>query len=170
MNKPFSQNRRGRFFILFLVILIYSGNASVVQGIPTFSSQEVETSQVEPELEDLGQPNLGPMVVKTIGLLLLLIVMAYLGMYIFKHFSYRKRGEGLSIRVVGSTLLGPKKGIYLVEIEDRRLVLGVTEASISFLTELEQRSPDELPPSLDQKSDKNTSGRFQSFLDTLTKK
>ena len=46
--------------------------------------------------------------------------------------------------MLGSTLLGPKKGIYIIEVESRRLLLGVTEATISYLTELEERASESM--------------------------
>ena len=44
-------------------------------------------------------------------------------------------GIGKTIRIAERTYLSPKKAIYLVEIGDRTLALGVTEEQITALSE-----------------------------------
>lgn len=48
-------------------------------------------------------------------------------------FGQQFSGTGSTVKVVERTYLGPKKAIYLVQIGDRTLALGVTEATISPL-------------------------------------
>lgn len=157
------------------IAVIFVLLAVLVGAIPRADAQDStahtdQMAQVEEELTDLSQQSFGLVIFKTIVFLIILIGVIFLLMYFFKHVVYRRRGEGLSIRVVGSTLLGPKKSIYLVEIEGRRLVLGVTDTSISYLTELEKRSPDEMQPALDKKVFQSSGGRFRDVLDALVKK
>ena len=157
------------------VVVIFVLSAVLVGAIPRADAQDSTTHtdqiiQVEEDAADLGQQSFGLVIFRTIVFLIILIGVIFLFMYFFKHVLYRRKGEGLSIRVVGSTLLGPKKSIYLVEIESRRLVLGVTDASISYLTELEKRSPDDAQLPLDKKVFPSSGGRFRELLDALVKK
>ena len=46
----------------------------------------------------------------------------------------------MPVRSLGSTLLGPKKVVTLVEVEGRILVLGVTDSTITCLTEFKKTS------------------------------
>jgi len=135
---------------------------------PTMDSEESYPS--EEQSSDLSQKSFGPVVVRTVVSLVIVVGFIYVGIYFLKHFVYRRKAGGLSVRVVGSTLLGPKKGIYLVDVEDRRLVLGVTEHSISFLTELEAPSPDERLPASHMEERGESGGRFRGVLDSLMKK
>lgn len=49
-----------------------------------------------------------------------------------------KKSGSVSIDVISSQMIMPKKYISVVRVEDRLLVLGVSEQSITLLKELEQ--------------------------------
>ena len=68
----------------------------------------------------------------------LIVVLIYLTLLFLNKFMYRRTNFNgqLQVKVVGTTPLGPKKFIYLVEVFDRLLVLGVTDNQISNLTEI----------------------------------
>lgn len=48
----------------------------------------------------------------------------------------RARGEQPALRIVAAIPLGPQRGVYVVLIGERGLVLGVTPHSVRLLTEL----------------------------------
>jgi flagellar biosynthetic protein FliO len=76
------------------------------------------------------------MVLKTFGLLVVIIALIILTLSIVRRFvrpSGRIASGSGSLKVVGTLFLEPKKGIYLVKIVDRMLILGVTEGNISIL-------------------------------------
>jgi len=81
------------------------------------------------------------MVIKTIGLLIVIIALIVLTLSAMKRF-IRPGGNGGSrqseLHVVGTLFLEPKKGIYLVKVVDRLLILGVTEGSISILEKVQE--------------------------------
>lgn len=76
------------------------------------------------------------MVVKTLGLLIVIIALIVLTLSVLRRV-IRPGGRGGSnpgaMRVVGTLFLEPKKGIYLVKVVDRLLILGVTEGNITML-------------------------------------
>lgn len=81
------------------------------------------------------------MVIKTFGLLIVIIALIVLTLSAMKRL-VRAGGNGGSkqseMRVVGTLFLEPKKGIYLVKIVDRLLILGVTEGGISILEKVQE--------------------------------
>ena len=101
-----------------------------------------------------------------LGLVLGLVFLAMLG--IKRLMSFQSRGrQGVAIHVLGSLMMGPKKGLYIVHIEGRRLVLGVTDHQISLLTELE---PGDANLPLQEFKDSPLKSGFQDLLASLTKK
>ena len=76
------------------------------------------------------------MVLKTFGLLIVIIALIILTLSVMRRL-IRPGGNGISgqnsLKVIGTLFLEPKKGIYLVKVVDRLLILGVTDGSISIL-------------------------------------
>lgn len=59
-------------------------------------------------------------------------------LYFVKKYSFKKNGSSqLNIKVISSQLLMPKKFISVVRINDKLLVLGVSENNITLLKEFE---------------------------------
>ena len=69
--------------------------------------------------------------------LVLVILLAWGAVYLLRKSSVGQQfgGVGQTIRIVERTYLSQKKAIYLVEIGDRTLALGVTEGQINALSE-----------------------------------
>ena len=67
----------------------------------------------------------------------LVVVLAWGLVWVLRRSSLGQQfgGVGSAVRVVERTFLGPKRAVYLVEIGDRILALGVTEANIALLAE-----------------------------------
>ncbi|MCK5145283.1 flagellar biosynthetic protein FliO [bacterium] len=83
--------------------------------------------------------NMGWALIKTLMALSFVIGLVIALTWAFKRFAGQKRYKGETlIRVAGVSHLGAKKCIYLVDVADKRLVLGVTEQSIHYLTEIEK--------------------------------
>ena len=129
-----------------------------------------EDVQVDGNETGLPQTSFGPLLLKTVVSLLVVVGVTVFGMYGLKHFINRKKSGNLAIRVIGSTMLGPKKGIYLVEVAERWLLLGVTDASISMLTELEKGSQTDASYPHGGGESQVLGNRFREFLDTFIKK
>jgi flagellar biogenesis protein FliO len=89
--------------------------------------------------EDVPSPGIGGMAFKVIGSVLLLIGMLYAGVYGMKVLSRRTGRAGLAsgaIRVLHKSHIAPKKAIYIVKVGRKAMVVGVTEAQISHLSDL----------------------------------
>ncbi len=83
------------------------------------------------------------MVLKTAGLLIVIVALIVLTLSLLRRV-IRPAGRGASgqgaLQVIGTLFLEPKKGIYLVKVVDRLLILGVTEGNISILEKVAEKS------------------------------
>ena len=155
----------GFILILFLWHPVFAASVQISSG-----EQEGDITTVE-ESPDVNLDDFGHLLFKTVLSLILVVVLVYVGTFVFKRFVHRPRREGGAfVRIIGSTMLGPKKSIYLVEVEDRVLVLGVTDASISFLTELENQPADGTQDLTRPKESGISKRGFRQVLDSLLKK
>ena len=119
---------------------VESGSEPEARGVPRTEDQPWEETgaQAEYGAEDpLSNMSLISLTTK-LGLGLGLVILLALGiMSVLKKSSLGRQLVSLdsSIRVVERTYLGPKKAVFLVQIGDRTLALGVTDSSISPLSE-----------------------------------
>jgi flagellar protein FliO/FliZ len=106
---------------------------------------------------------------KSVGAFILVSILIFATVYILRQFYKLKSSKGFNanfINIIGSTFLSPKKSIYLVEICEKILVLGVTDTDISILTEFNK---DELELDLlkiDSAYQENS--KFKGFPEYLT--
>lgn len=83
--------------------------------------------------------SIGTYVIRLTLSLILVVVLIYGAVYLFRRLAgARTAGSGMrnSIRILGHYYLGPRKALYLVEMVNRILVLGVTNTSIQLVTEI----------------------------------
>jgi len=85
-----------------------------------------------------NQPDsFGGAFVKTILALLVILAVVYILAVFLKRFVNKNQSSGsIPVNVVGSKLFSPKKAIYIVDVQDKRLVIGVTDSAITKLAEL----------------------------------
>jgi flagellar biogenesis protein FliO len=83
-------------------------------------------------------PNMGMLLLRTLLALGLLVAIISLGAYGIRRLAGRNTAGAPSskMQVLGSVFLGPKRALYAVHTSDRVLIIGVTEAQISLLTEI----------------------------------
>jgi flagellar biosynthetic protein FliO len=113
---------------------------------------------VTPSMTDMLLPSL-----TRIGLSLLIIIgVIYISVFLMRRLSGRRTGggKGKTIQVIEQTFLSPKKSVCLLKLADRAVLVGITEANISLLTEM---AWDELPKDFLQKATERRAG-FQGFL------
>jgi len=91
-------------------------------------------------------PSFISLLARLVFALVLIVGLIYASTYVLKRFSYtsKKRLGGSDIEVLQTGYIAPKKAIYMVKVQSKILVLGVTDSNINLLTEL--------PELLDEKS------------------
>jgi flagellar protein FliO/FliZ len=94
--------------------------------------------------------------------LVLIVGLIYGSLYLLKRTQGKKSSLGKNIEVLERSFISPKKGIFVVKVLSKVLVLGVTESSINCLAELNELPPDKTNPDLNPMSQKK-----KSFLDFL---
>ena len=104
-------------------------------------------------------------ILKAILPLIFIVGLLYGVLYFVKKYGVSFKGKAanlINIKVLSSQLLMPKKYISVVRVEDKILVLGVSEHSISLLKELDSKLEDVDVDNFPQSGD-------QSFLKILKK-
>ena len=117
-----------------LVVLCLLSPVIETQAIPMESEQQsVQLDYQEPQ--ETEAPSVFWMVIQTILALCLILALAW-GM--IRLFGGRMRGrlQGRYIRVLDEVTLGPNRGVAVVEIGGKALIVGVTDHQISMLGEL----------------------------------
>lgn len=110
-------------------------------------------------------PSLASSAVKVITSLLMVLGVLLTGLYWSKRL-LRKEGigsKGTLVRVLGSTYIGVKKSICLVEVPGSILVLGITRDSISMLTRIENKELQD--PAMSQNSEPQGKSHWEQVND-----
>ena len=88
----------------------------------------------------------GP-IVRMFSALAIVVVVAYLALYLLKRLMGRRYSGSLAadnVEVLQTTYVGPHKAISLVRVGNRSVLVGVTESQISTLTELDATETSEI--------------------------
>jgi flagellar protein FliO/FliZ len=79
------------------------------------------------------------LIFKTIGSLVLIFVLIFGILFLFKKYIYKDygiKGTPNNIKILTHLILQPKKVIYFIKVFDKILVLGVSDNNINMLTEI----------------------------------
>ena len=153
LNKVKSYNRNILIGAIALLILsvIFSGSANTTEALDNNISSEQETNKN-------SRPNYPTLIVRVT----LLTAIAGLCTYVFVRY-YKNKIQPLNatanIEVLGKHYINTKQHLLIVRIDKRKMVLGVSDSSINFLTELE--SSDE------QEKAKSKPKQFKDVLNKL---
>lgn len=71
-----------------------------------------------------------------------IVMLILAGAWLIRRGGWLRTGSDQSIRVITSQSLGAKAYVALIEVEDARLVLGITSSQISLLHTLPASNPD----------------------------
>ncbi|HGY3715515.1 TPA: flagellar biosynthetic protein FliO [Citrobacter gillenii] len=106
----------------------------------------------------------GSPLVQVSGALLGIIVLILAAAWVIKRMGFAPKGASTrGLKITASTSLGPRERVVIVEVEDARLVLGVTAAQINVLHTL--------PPAPIVADEKPASpADFQAMMKTLIKR
>jgi flagellar biogenesis protein FliO len=133
--------RRVSFFLVLIPTLYIAVELPVIsaansQELQTQESAEQSTpnEQTPPE----SQGSLFSMFVTMIGLIVVFSFLLYLGLKMYKQTMVDKRfGHlGPEIRVLGTSVLGPKKSLCVVHAFQHVLLLGMTDSQINVLLDI----------------------------------
>ncbi|NPA39278.1 MAG: flagellar biosynthetic protein FliO [Thermodesulfobacteria bacterium] len=89
---------------------------------------------------------------QAIGILLLLLSLLPIGAYLYKKF-YQKKPVKSRIKVLEVKPVSYKAQLLLIEVEGKRLLLGLSDKGLTYLTELKAGEGEEEDVSCDSSSD-----------------
>ncbi|MCU6173481.1 flagellar biosynthetic protein FliO [Citrobacter cronae] len=106
----------------------------------------------------------GSPLVQVSGALLGIIVLILAAAWVIKRLGFTPKSAGTrGLKIASSTSLGPRERVVIVEVEDARLVLGVTASQINLLHTL--------PPAPADAEEKPASpADFQAMMKSLLKR
>lgn len=84
-------------------------------------------------------PSMFGIVVKLVFAMALIVGLIYLSTYFLKRLNSQGRGAaslGDVIKVMGRTFIAPKQCLYIVKIGEKYAILGATDSSINYISEL----------------------------------
>ncbi len=85
--------------------------------------------------------NIGWVLAKTIGSLVLIIVLIFVVVYLLKRFWGKQYNLGSGsgfFRILARIPIDPKQSLALVKVYNRVLLIGISESSISLITEFDR--------------------------------
>lgn len=86
----------------------------------------------------------GPLLFKTLLATAIIIVLAFLVIrYVLPKIQTIRRNRASKIQVLDYQALDNRKAVYIVQIENKKVALGVTEQNVNLLCELESLNPTE---------------------------
>jgi flagellar biosynthetic protein FliO len=121
----------------------------------SFTQETTDSSAVFPLAEGTQPMNMTWLFFKTMGLLVVIILLILISVYLLKKYVFNAggvSGESGWIRVLGQTQIHPKKILTLVMVLDKVILLGSTDTSVKNLAEFDNL------------------GEIQPFLENLEKK
>lgn len=89
----------------------------------------------------IENPDVWSMMLKSGGMLCVVIGVLLSVLYLIRRFSAGARmggAGGQTIKILSSTHLGPREKLILVDVMEKRVLLGVTPGRIDLITELDR--------------------------------
>ena len=163
-----SLSRTGKMCLICAVLLVFStGFISLEQHL-----QSPQKSEENAMLQDGNEPNMGNLLLRTFMSLIAVLALLYLGAIGLKKYMQSRNGTGKafsSLKILGSAFLGPKKAVYMVQAIDRILILGVTDAHVTLLSEITDKETLKTFPSMQEMGAKAAHHSFSEQLSTVLK-
>lgn len=108
----------------------------------------------------LGMAALG----KTAAALALVVAIIFLCSYLVKRWGPNRSQQSGRLRVVGSTVVGSRERVVIVEVDETWLVLGVAAGQVNKLHEMPAPAEPEVPPSVMTSDTGGFASRFAQAL------
>lgn len=110
-----------------------------------------------------------PSLLRMVSALAIVIACIYGGLWLLKRTMGRGRtaGGGRTLEVIETVAVAPKKTVSLIRVADKSVLVGVTDSTLSVLTEL---SPEETVKVLERRQDAEAGDSFQKAFQTATGK
>ena len=176
MNKirpSFTTRRKGSlgFAVIFIVVmlwgvyLLYSGEPKEL--IPP-SIVDGQTENATPK--SMGKElNIADQILRTMVITgVLIVIILIIARWYRRSFADGRIGSRLNIKILGRHYFDARHSLTMVEVAERKLLLGITDSSISLITEFDADSKVSLDAMID--APKDHSDLFSVMLNRFGKK
>ncbi len=135
------KNQRTKWTLIISLSLILILAFTMI-SLSSSREDKAQTLQNQADSEQMpSQLNFAKAIVRTILALVFVIILLFLFVYGVKWLQNKTsqaRNAFQTMSVVSSLSLGPKRGVYLIKVVNRLLVVGMAEGNISLLAELDK--------------------------------
>lgn len=104
-----------------------------------------------------------PSLARIVGALLIVIVCIYAGLYLLKRMTmkrYSGNGRHQVLEVLETTGVAPKKAVSLIRVADKSVLVGMTDNSITVLTELDAEQTARITAAYDNEKEADGFGQL----------
>ncbi|MGI6225616.1 MAG: FliO/MopB family protein [Peptococcales bacterium] len=131
-------NKFKRFLIAAIIIILFFFTTG--ECLAESNSQNLDLEVFDQQNPEFNQPlKAGKLLIRYIFSVVGILILTYWGIRVFarKTVPYTEYGDW--IQILDYMPLGTNKGFYLVEIEGKGLVLGITDQQINILATIEEQ-------------------------------
>lgn len=168
----------GRLILFLFIVLVCSlTDLSLVNaGVPQEKSiEQNEQSPPDPAQEPEFNIDINPIILffKMFGFIIVIGMILYFGLRAYKTLA---SGNGMGgrhsapIKILSSSVLGPKKSLCLVDALDHLLLLGVTDGQISVLLQIPATELNEETKNSLVTKKRNPDANFRKLVNSFLKK
>jgi len=128
-----------KYKLLSIIVLIIVSCITITNGL-TASNQDKLDLDISQEETELNQSiKIGSLLFRYIFSVLGVLILTYFGVKLFARGTSPQTEYGDWVQILDHMPLGTNRGIYLVEIENKGYVLGITEQQINVLTTIDDQ-------------------------------
>jgi len=120
--------------LLSIILLIILFCITITTGLTASNQDKLDLDNTEEETEISQSIKIGSLLFRYILSVLGVLILTYFGVKFFVRGTNPQTEYGDWIQILDHMPLGTNRGIYLVEIENKGYVLGITEQQINILT------------------------------------
>lgn len=168
----------GRLILFLFIVLVCSlTDLSLVNaGVPQEKSiEQNEQSPPDPAQEPEFNIDINPIILffKMFGFIIVIGMILYFGLRAYKTLA---SGNGMGgrhsapIKILSSSVIGPKKSLCLVDALDHLLLLGVTDGQISVLLQIPATELNEETKNSLVTKKRNPDANFRKLVNSFLKK
>lgn len=138
LNKGKYSPLASRLFALIFALIAILGMMSI------FSPEPIEVPDTEQEVFKPRTTYSGYLL-RVVTVTVIMVVFIIAGLWLYKKQLTHKGKNNLNVNLLGKHYLNDKQYLLKVLIEDRYILLGVSESSINYLTELDNMEDEQEP-------------------------
>jgi len=162
------QIRRGYILFLFVLQPLSFVQAAITKTAAVDTSDAATGNTLSDAIFQNQPESFGGAFVKTMLALFAILAVVYILAVFLKKIVNKNQSTGsIPINIVGSKLFSPKKAIYIIDVQDKRLVIGVTDSSITKLTELDVEHKTD---ALNENREEENTGSFKLLFSNILKR